>query len=71
MIVVPNEWLVELLLGPPTERRLVHEFLDRIDMLGHVLAIRRRGRLFQKIFSAMRDREARAKRLRLLLSDAS
>ena len=71
MIIVPNEWLVELLVGSLAEQRVVHEFLDRIDRGGHVLAIRRHGRLHQKILSAMADRMARAKRLRLLLSDAS
>lgn len=71
MNIVPNEWLVELLLGSRNDQRVVHEFLDRVDAEGHILAIRRLGRLARKILSAMADPQARAKRLRLLLFDPS
>lgn len=71
MIIVPNEWLVDLLLGSEDDQRKVHRFLDRIDAGEGPLAIRRLGRLTQKILSATSDPQRRAKRLRLMLYDGS
>lgn len=69
MIIVPNEWLVDLLLGSVREQRLVHFFLDRVDSQGHILALRRQGRLTQKLKRAVRDPQKRVKRLWLLVWD--
>ncbi len=71
MIIVPNEWLVELLLGSKNDQRVVHGFLDRVEAEERLLGIRRHGRLAQKILSAMADPHARAKRLKLILFEES
>lgn len=71
MIIVPNEWLVELLLSSESNQRKVHRFLDRIDAGEVLIALRRHGRLTQKIVSAMADPEKRVKRLILILYDDS
>lgn len=71
MTVVPNEWLVEMLKGTIKECQKVHHFLDTVEAANILLAIRRKGRLTQKILSAMSDPWGRAKRLRLLLFDSS
>lgn len=71
MIIVPNEWLVDFLLGSVHEQRLVHRFLDRIEAQGHLLALRRESPLVKKLFRAMRNPQKRARRLRLMLFDAN
>ncbi len=70
MIVVPNEWLVELLFDMEGTNK-VHRFLDIVDERGLQLAIRRTGRVSEKILGAMRDPQRRAKRLRLMLFDST
>lgn len=57
------------MLGEVNDQRLVHRFLDRVEADRHLLAIRRRGRAAQKILRATRDRQGRAKRLKLILFD--
>ena len=69
MIVVPNEWLVDRLFSSEQERLQVHTFLDLIEQHNHRLAVRRGGRLAQKILTATANPQARAKRLRLMLFD--
>lgn len=71
MIIVPNEWLVELLLSSESNQRKAHRVLDRIDTGEALIAIRRHGRLTEKILSAMADPEKRVKRLILMLYDDS
>jgi len=71
VIIVPNEWVVELLLSSESNQRKVHRFLDRIDAGEAVIALRRHGRLGQKILSAMADPRKRVKRLILMLYDES
>lgn len=71
MIIVPNEWLVDLLVGSVSEQRLVHLFLDKVESRGDLLVLRRHGPLVRKLYRAMRDPQKRAKRLRLMLSDSN
>lgn len=70
MTIVPNEWLVDLLLGSVPDQRLVHHFLDRVEFSGDLLALRRHGALVRKLYRAMRDPQKRAKRVRLMLFDS-
>lgn len=69
MTIVPNEWLVDLLLGSIRDQRLVHSFLDRVEQRGEILALRRHGALVRKLYQAMRDPQKRAKRMRMMLFD--
>lgn len=71
MIIVPNEWLVELLLSSESDQRKVHRVLDGIDAGEAVIALRHHGRLTQRILSAMADPGKRVKRLVLMLYDTS
>lgn len=70
MTIVPNEWLVDLLLGSIRDQRVVHSFLDKVERRGDMLALRRRGALVRKLYRAMRDPQKRAKRVRLMLFDS-
>lgn len=69
MIIVPNEWLVDRLLGSAPEQRQVHAFLDRVESRGDMLALRREGALARKLRRAVRDPQRRAKRLWLIVWD--
>ncbi len=69
MIIVPNEWLVDLIVGSVSDQRLVHKFLDRVDAAGHRLVLRRHSPLTEKLKRAVLDPQKRAKRLWLLAWD--
>ena len=71
MIIVPNEWIVDLLVGSVPEQRLVHTFLDRVDAERHQLALRRQSPLVGKLHRALRDPQKRAKRLWLMWLDSN
>lgn len=71
MIIVPNEWLVDLLMGSVSEQRLVHLFLDKVESRGDLLALRRHEPLVRKLYRAMLDPQKRAKHLRLMLFDSN
>lgn len=71
MIIVPNEWIVDLLVGSVRQQRLVHEFLDKVDTGGHQLALRRQSPVVRKLQRALRGPEKRAKRLWLLWVDSN
>lgn len=69
MIIVPNEWLVDLILGSVSNQRLIHRFLDSVDVGRHRFVLRNRSPLVEKLKRAVRDPQKRAKRLWLMVWD--
>lgn len=70
MNVVPNEWLLEYLIGTENEQARAHLFLDTIEAQGHKLVIRQASSFSAKLFRFMKSSSKPMKRLYLLLWDA-
>lgn len=73
MTIVPNEWLVDMMMGPPGDQRVVNAFLDRVERGGHLLAIRHGSPHGWKLQGALKHHDvlarSLAKRVWLILWD--
>lgn len=69
MIIVPNEWIVDLLMGMLEEQRKVHRFLDKVEAEGHILSVRYHGALGRKLRRVGVNHWPQVRRLGLLLWD--
>ena len=71
MNVVPNEWLLEFLVGDETQRQQARSFLDLLEGRGDLLIVRRHSPFSRKMYQLMKMAGKPVKRLYLMFFDAN